>query len=146
MNKYKDSTFDNTALTRLIITSNISFNKKQIMKILNLTNTQESVYQELIRLVKLVVDQIYNDAPLTEFPMTILKSISFQIADKFEEIFYTPIHKVASYTERSIIENLHDMQRKLQPTVVNCPRYNEMWIITYLIKAEYNKVSKSKAK
>lgn len=143
----QDEGYNNTSLTYLIINSNIQFSQSQIFKILNLSidnPIHNRVYDQLISIINTTTKNLYHNVHeenLQEYPLTNLQYLSFMIADKFPEIFYCPIWLLEEFESEQadsvlIRKSLHDT---ISWVLKRC-RYNEMWIITYLIKQEFIKV------
>ncbi|EMG47099.1 hypothetical protein SBY92_000756 [Candida maltosa Xu316] len=133
-----------TTLTYLIINSNIEFNQEQLFKILKLSLSQQHIYDNLIRNINDVARKLYLEVKhdnLSNYPMTNIQYLSFFIADIFPGIFYVPVPKpvvVGNQTTGSILTRKRT-QEIVTLTQQIC-KYNEMWIVTYLLKVEFNKV------
>ena len=142
----QDEGYNNTSLTYLIINSNVQFSQSQIFKILNLSidnPIHNRVYDQLISIINTTTKNLYHNVHeenLQKYPLTNLQYLSFMIADKFPEIFYCPIWLLEEFESEQadsvlIRKSLHDT---ISWVLKRC-RYNEMWIITYLIKQEFTK-------
>lgn len=67
------------------------------------------------------------------------------IADEFPEIFYAPIAKKVEFEINNGVSVLVDKWSTETVTLtVNRSKYNEMWIITYLLKTEFEKIIQQK--
>lgn len=67
------------------------------------------------------------------------------IADEFPEIFYVPIAKKVEFEINNGVSVLVDKWSTETVTLtVNRSKYNEMWIITYLLKTEFEKIIQQK--
>ncbi|RCK67448.1 hypothetical protein Cantr_02696 [Candida viswanathii] len=138
---------NNTALTYLILNSNIHFTEPQVYKTLNLSPdnpSHTSVYQQLLQIVQSAAKSLYNNTHIEDlrgYPLSNIQYLSFMIADIYPEMFYCPVwirEELECDNSESVL-----VRKKTIDTVswiLKRCRYNEMWIITYLLKQEFNKV------
>ena len=138
---------NNTALTYLIVHSNLKLTRNHIYKILGLYPKNPfhiELYKSLIRLINSVVHTLFDPirtCSLSQYPLTNIQYISFMIADEYREIFYVPIIKRVELDINNGVSVLVDKwSTETVPVTVNRSKYNEMWIITYLLKTEFEKV------
>ncbi len=142
---------NNTALTYLILNSNIKFTQNHIYKILGLCSENAfhiEIFKLLIQLINSAANSIFCSIrahSLSQYPLTNIQYISYMIADEFPEIFYVSIAKKVEFEINNGVSVLVDKWSTETVTLtVNRSKYNEMWIITYLLKTEFEKIIQQK--
>jgi len=142
---------NNTALTYLILNSNIKLTQNHIYKILGLCSKNAfhiEIFKLLIQLINSAANSIFCSIrahSLSQYPLTNIQYISYMIADEFPEIFYVPIAKKVEFEINNGVSVLVDKWSTETVTLtVNRSKYNEMWIITYLLKTEFEKIIQQK--
>lgn len=135
-------------LTMLILNSNIEFKEFHVFKILQLQQNNVShlqLYQRLASLIDKVAASLYKEhrlSTLSSYPLTEIVVISYFVAEKFPCLFYD-YDTLDLLKSESILFQRKDAAEKA--TITKIERYNQMWIITYLLKVAYIKHVKSTA-
>lgn len=129
-------------LTFLVLNSNIRFEKTHVFKILHLEQLNvfhQRLYHKLASVVDMVAASLnkeHNLSTLSLYPVTDIVGISWFVADYFPCLFYD-YDNLNTLKSESILLRKDDSAREASLSKV--PRYNQMWIITYLLKIAYEK-------
>ncbi|KAI5957907.1 hypothetical protein CANMA_004339 [Candida margitis] len=129
-------------LTLLILTSDIVFKERHILKILQLEQSNQlhqQIYQRLTSLIDDIVASVYKEhrlSTLNSYPLTEIVAISYFVADKFPWLFYNYDKLDTSKSESALLRAKEVAE---EAYLLKVPRYNQVWIITYLLKEAYNK-------
>lgn len=135
-------------LTMLILNSNIEFKEFHVFKILQLQQnnvSHQQLYQRLASLIDKVAASLYKEhmlSTLSSYPLTEIVVISYFVTEKFPCLFYD-YDTLDLLKSKSILLQRKDSAKEASITKIE--RYNQMWIITYLLKVAYIKHVKSTA-
>ena len=139
---------NNGSLTYLIINANIHLTESQIYKVLNFDSDNplhNAVYNQLITIIHTAAEDLFHNTQLDDlklYPLTNIQCLSFMIADMYPEVFYIPVWIMDELeNEQSESVLIRKTTNETISWILKRCRYNEMWIITYLLKQEFIKIA-----
>ncbi|KAG7661685.1 uncharacterized protein J8A68_004838 [[Candida] subhashii] len=137
INCYSSASY--TKLTQLVIQSNMHFEQYQVMKLLGLEEGNEQhakAFEYLLNLIEMVAKRLIQDGVTNLFnaPLTNIQYLSYIIAKEMPYLFFVPVEKRIKQTYE---EDFLDSDLKV---LTSACRFNENWIITYLLKEAFSAI------
>lgn len=132
------SSASHTKLTQLILSSTIHFEQDQIIKLLGLDKSNShhlAVYTHLQKLIKHTIIKLDQDGKcdFLNAPLSNIQFVSFIIAKQMSHLFLVPVKKKYNV----YLEDANQWDEDGCVVFTWACRFNENWLITYLLKQEY---------